>query len=574
MRKRFVLKHLLWLGALILLVGSSCKKDFETFIPNPVDPSTLIPQVTTSLGGVVWDENGNPVEGVQVSVHGAETLSDENGVFFFADIEVPAPRTHIVADHPGYFLSSKTLVTEEGGLDQLQLRMIKQEAVETIPSGQDVVVQLDEGGRILFSASSLQQENGSAFNGEATVYARWIDPQLDAFYELATGASFGLSKTEELFALESYGIMLVEVRDPQGNLLAIAEGDDIDLVFPIDAPLLSDAPFTLTSWQFDESLGWWREENTADRINDKYLGSVSGTGIWNFAAPRSTIQLNGRVTDSNGDALSFTRVEVRYLNGAVAQSDRAKADGSFDFAIPANRQLILRLTGDCGTTYFELPLGPLSEDVNLPPIIIDDAEIPVYRISGSVLDCEENPLSAAYVLANIGLDPLLFLVWEGKFQGVIVACEAASITYIARDLNSAEQSVSFDIPLSPEINAGAILVCDNFDEFLTYNLDGVDFISPNPDGFQEAGFTHILASQPGLNLVIEGTEEGTYPLIFESFQLNSFDSDNTVFVDIQLTINEYGAPGEYILGTLSGSFKDTDGEDHSVGGSFKVVRDF
>ena len=62
----------------------------------------------------------------------------------------------------------------------------------------------------------------------------------------------------------------------------------------------------------------------------------------------------------------------------------------------------------------------------------------------------------------------------------------------------------------------------------------------------------------------------SYPVSF--LMLPGINGISEYMVDVQLSV--LGVPGEAMIGSFGGTFLDNGGNEHSIDGTFKVIRDF
>ena len=116
---------------------------------------------------------------------------------------------------------------------------------------------------------------------------------------------FGLNEDGNERGLKTYGMTVVELEDPSGNPLQLAAGSPVEMTTDIPASLQGDAPATIPLWYFDEEMGIWMEEGSAELVNgDTYIGKVDALLILEL---RCTCQLHlfGRHSSSGGKRMHY-----------------------------------------------------------------------------------------------------------------------------------------------------------------------------------------------------------------------------------------------------------------------------
>src|SRR5690606_41365893 len=85
---------------LVFLV--QCQKDLS-YVGGP-DPVILTPMpITAKLSGNVFDENNQPVSGVNIKVGTQTAVTDVKGYFGIQDAELDKLASLVTAEMPGYF---------------------------------------------------------------------------------------------------------------------------------------------------------------------------------------------------------------------------------------------------------------------------------------------------------------------------------------------------------------------------------------------------------------------------------------------------------------------------------------
>src|ERR1700742_2255235 len=102
-------------------------------------------------------------------------------------------------------------------------------------------------------------------------------------------------------ALQSFGMMDVEMVDDAGNKLQIASGQQASLTFSIPDTLLSLAPATIPLWYFNDSSGRWIQQGSAVKQGNTYVGQVGHFTYWNCDAPMGTVNFKVHVIDQFGN---------------------------------------------------------------------------------------------------------------------------------------------------------------------------------------------------------------------------------------------------------------------------------
>ena len=100
--------------------------------------------------------------------------------------------------------------------------------------------------------------------------------------------------------LSSYGMMAVELESSAGEKLQIKSGSTATLSLQFLLQLESSAPATIPLWYVDESTGLWKEEGTATKQGNNYIGTVKHFTYWNCDIQVQTVMLTGTFKTANG----------------------------------------------------------------------------------------------------------------------------------------------------------------------------------------------------------------------------------------------------------------------------------
>jgi len=163
----------------VALAMQSCREDSD--IINVTPPNTTTPQfgmsIQGSVLGTVVDENGEVLEGATVTYGGLTEITDEYGVFQFNDTEMYTGGTYVEVEKDGYFHGSRKFYPTADAVSRVNVKMIPMVEVASFSStvGDNVTF---EGVKIAFGNNSIMNEDGSEYNGNVKVFAKYLDPTL------------------------------------------------------------------------------------------------------------------------------------------------------------------------------------------------------------------------------------------------------------------------------------------------------------------------------------------------------------------------------------------------------------
>lgn len=460
------MKHLstLFLFSLILFSLAGCKKD-ENNNDNTPGPSSEIwgNGITCTVYGDVRDLNGNPIAGAVVRAGNLSATTDPMGVFRIENAPAYQTLGYIRVEKAGYFLGSRSFTPISSGTAVHIVLLPKTSAGSfSSTSGGNISSQ---GVNIAFAANGIVRNN-SPYNGPVNVALQFINPT-DAQFEAIMPGDLIAVQNNEARGLTSYGMVAVELTDNSGQTLDLASGTTATVTFPIPATLQSSAPNTIDLWSFDETNGYWAHEGTATRSGNVYTAQVSHFSFWNCDVPWNFVQLNGTVMyENNQQPVSGARVTISSQSSGT-RTDITNAQGAFGGAVPNNQPLTITIEIPCGgsyTTVYTANIGPYNANVSLGTIYVNTQNTTL--ITGSVVDCNNQPIAGGYVTAG---GQAYFCV-NGQFS--FTAC-GSSITVTPYGSPVWVQGTAQTITLSGGTkNIGALQVCSNTPGGTVSDIDG------------------------------------------------------------------------------------------------------
>jgi hypothetical protein len=535
--------------------------------------------VRATLSGRVTDDNKLPVSGATVKAATTSATTDADGFFIIKDIYVDKHATLIKVEKTGYFLGTRTIITDVDQNTPVNIQLIrKMKAGSFSGSGTGNITVPGNGGAIEFTANSIvNPADNKPYAGNVNVSAFFINPAADNFREIMPGTLRGITTGNEETGLQSFGMMAVELNGDNGEKLQIALGQKATLHFPITESLRATAPASITLWSLDETTGLWKEEGTATRVGNEYMGTVSHFSFWNcdVAFPINNFTVTVKTTQGSG----LANAEVVITSGtadsiSISGNGFTNTDGVLNGTLPANKLLKLKIYDKCRNLLHEKNIGPFNASADLGTITIN-TQPTIINVSGTVSNCNNAALGNGSVLFE--LEGLFYNipVTNGHFSTSIARCNntPANGKFTAYDMvnNVSGNTISVSVSGS-SVNAGQIAACGvALDTYIDYTLNGISYhLAPPADSVVFIG----LGSTPASGIVgafkqkdtsnvdmvlyfvgIQGP--GTYPVASVWFMENNFTySRGNNFLNV--TFTEYGTtPGTYIAGSFSGTVADT-----------------
>jgi len=420
------MKHLFFiLIALFVLYG--CQRENE-FIENVSNNSQ--PQVTVfgSMAGVITDSFGEFIADANVIVGDYVTFTNEEGVFEFQDILLAEDGAYVRVEKEGYFNGSRSFSTKLNETPHVKIELISKELIDQVDS--------EVGGTVSFGnsvvklpAGAYQLSDGTNFSGEVEVYATYLDPTKPETFRQMPGELSGINLDGELKALESYGMIGVELISSSGEYLNLPEGTEAEIRMKVPSSLLGGAPVSIPLWHFDEVNGVWVEEGGANLVGDTYVGQVNHFSFWNCDEPFDFVDLRGFVL-VEGEDLVGAEIKITDLTSGTCRYGVSGERGFFKGKVPEGRDLLLQVFNLCGGVIYDQPLGALIEDKDLGEIDIAvgiSGGLDFVTVSGVLDNCGAGEIEEGFIIISSDeLEMIIPVEPDGTFHSEISGCSAIS----------------------------------------------------------------------------------------------------------------------------------------------------
>jgi len=580
------LKKTLYTLGLTLVVVSlvaffACNKSSSADSGTGANNNNIPPEqtVTASIQGRVLDENGVPVQGAAVSSGVATTTTDVNGVFTFSKTSMSSRFGFVKVVKQGYFTGSRSIITNGGAYNYVSIQLKPRTSKGGFPAATGGTIAVQPGDTAAFPAAAvINAATNATYTGNVNVYTAYLDPTAQDLYKYMPGDLRGIGADGKETALQSFGMLAVELQGDAGEKLQLAAGKKAMLTWAIPASLQAIAPSTIPLWYFNDSTGRWIEEGTAVRIGNSYVGQVGHFTYWNCDVPMGTVNFKVHLKDQHGNPLAYTYIQFH----SDAYGTRGGYTDSSGFAqglIPKGQTLVMHAVTECGNVLAGANVGPALADQDLGTITVTlaDAEL---TLTGSVVDCLNNPVDSGWVTVLVdGLD-YNAAVAKGSFTLPINRCynSNTSVKLTAGDFKTLQVSSSVTVTASTgKVDAGVLSTCGNpIDQYITCNFNGkqYDWTIPGDKVFYTS--TSVYASST------DGSKTIYFQLYTPLSATGPYRSDLALYAPglnsagtNQLTVNitSFGSVNSYVIGTFSGSLMDSVAQkSYPVTGSLKVKR--
>lgn len=572
----------------------SCQKDLSNEEGlNPVQVADLTTKVNSSVSGFVTDENNAAVLGASVTVGSISTTTDKYGFFEVKNVQVVKNAALVTVNRPGYFKGIKTYIATENKAAFFRIKLIPKINSGNINAASGGNVTLSNGLIISLPANGVVNAgNGAAYAGSVNVAAHWIDPTATDLNQTMPGDLRGIGTDGSLKTLTTYGMAAVELTGTSGELLQIAPGKKATLTLNIPAAIIGTAPATIPLWSFDETNGLWKQEGTATKTGNTYVGEVSHFSFWNCDVPANYVQFNCTIKGADGNPIPYVIVKISVVGTNAAGYGCTDSSGYVGGAVPGNAQLMLEVFTNyfCGTSVYSQNFSTTNVNMSLGVITVNNTNTTA-TVSGTVTNCSNAPVTNGYIVMLNGYQYYRYpLSNTGAFNFNTILCNnTATVTFIAEDNVALQQSTPSPMTLAAGANAiGNLQACGiTTQEFLTYSIDGgatsttftppADSVYHSGNGSTTSAYVGAFSSTGGnvyFNFSNTGIGVGSLQNL-TGFYSSQILTQPTIQSPINISITEYGAVGQFISGNFTGTLVSiAPAATYNIVCSFRVRRTF
>ncbi|MCS3795221.1 carboxypeptidase-like regulatory domain-containing protein [Niastella sp. OAS944] len=560
-----------------LIIAISCQKaatgDLTTTPPPTGGGGEQKEFVIASIAGRILDDNKQPVSGALVKAGSLTATSDIDGKFRITNVSLDKHAGLIKVEKDGFFQGSRTIIVNANAVNNVSIELIKKKVSGTVSGSTGGNITVQGGGNIVFGGNSFVNTAGNAaYTGTVSVSTFFLNPTAPNFNEIMPGALRGITAANEETGLQSFGMMAVELTGAGGEKLQLATGKTATLTFPIPAELLKDAPLTIPLWSFNDTTGLWKEEGTATKLGNNYVGTVTHFSFWNCDYPYGVVNFNAIVKDQNGNIFANGRVVISVTTDKYTTYGSGITDstGWVGGLIPKGKVLQLTIYNKCNTVVLTKDIGPFSSNADLGTLTVSNPATGSVTISGTVTNCSLAPVTNGFV--DIYLDSMHThaVVTNGSFNITISRCSSgpATATVQAYDLGGNQSGTASSLQInSATVNAGSLSACGTtLTEFLNYTLNSVSksyivpadsvFSSKNGSSYTIYAFRKGSGSGDQVYLNFSATATGSVPL----GSIYIAESNKYWFPQSSITLNltEFTAgSGGYMAGNFTGTLTDS-----------------
>lgn len=574
------------IGLLLLIFISSCRKDINDVTENvTTDPPAIlnyvpiVENITGSLIGQVVDENNEPMADVKIKMNGLDYFTNQYGHFIINDVTMNSRGQLVQAfQNATHFPGSRRFFPKAGVQSKVKIQMIKKDFTDEFAATDGGEITMNGNAKVVFEPGSIKDSNGNNYEGTVMVASHWLDPMATATLDQMPGNLQGVNLTSDEVALQTYGMIAVELQAPDGEKLNIADGKTAQVSVPVADEQLANAPDEMPLWSYNEEYGLWAEESSATLQNDVYVGEVSHFSFWNWDYPYELIEFDVTFTDQNDTPLSDFIFSVSLANGAVAYG-YPDANGVLSGLVPANEVLTLTVQDFCGDVVFTQEVGPFSTNTSLGTIVLTLDPAYTTTIQGTLIDCNGDAVTNGVVIATIDGYSSYYYVTDGAFDQLLTVPACATVTsdysIVGVNLDTPEQGLPVTATAQTNNDLGDLSTCgSSLENYILLTIDGetkyVLEVGTDPGGT----FTYLYGggTNAAAGIGFEGTTVGDYSssnfieiIEVDGWGIQSISPDLPAFSNFQVT--QYDTK---IVGTFSGQVINN-GTEVFLEGEFNVT---
>lgn len=544
--------------------------------------------VNRDFFGQVVDENNNAIQGALVKVGAQTVFTDDNGIFSAQNASVNEQFAYLRVTASGYVTSGRAMRPSDG-INRVKIMLLSADVTATVNSGTPETVQLGNGTSVALPGDYID-ENGNPYSGTVDVILDYLDPASDDLDAVMPGMLYAEDVTGDEVYLETFGMISVELRDAGGNELNIDPNNPAELRFPLDPALQGVAPTTIPLWSFDDELGYWIEDGEAVLQGNEYVGQVSHFSFWNCDAPFPVVDFCTTVLDDNGNPLANTTVTITSPNTPYPRSGVTDQNGQVCGKVPSGLTMTIEVVDLCGNPIFSDVIGPFAGPTTYGPVSVNPGSSTSQQVIGNFNDCSNNPITDGYVVLNYGGSIFYEPVTAGTFDINLISCPASNVfTLEAVDIVNQQSSGVINYTFTPPTTTlGTITSCNAVSEYIEWEAEGVQHFLTSPINTYDNGnnfsvnasngneFFYISSSDTAVGTYTWGNGQQAPPGSFEMEMyevLSQIDIDYNAPINITFQLNAFGAVGDYIDITFSGTYSDNSAMIQPISGSMHVIRD-
>ena len=383
----------------ILLIG--CRKDIDRTVKDTIEEEPLV-YVNCSVTGVVKDTRGFPLKGVQLQLDNYMQMTDDNGVFYFKDIQANQKSTVVRASLQGYLATQVSFIPIVNNVHILSISMTKSNFTGAVNglSGGKVTLGKNKDVSISIPPDAWLLSDGISYRGEVQLYFAALEEFSPTALQQLPAALFGKYEGDTIRNINPAGAFRWEAQTTSGESLILADGKALDFDMPFASITEYPQEFEgrLDLLRYDPTLGFWKRDTLANAANARAQFSLSASGWWIMGQAQASQQVKIRLTTAGQEIIPFAKISI-WSNGVdlVHFSGQTSDKGLLVTWLPVEEEL----TGIIEEGRLPLVDRSFTPNPDHPSIQFKlDLSAHTTSMEGRLVDCSGKPVQLGYFKIN------------------------------------------------------------------------------------------------------------------------------------------------------------------------------
>lgn len=440
--------------------GDTTNPETEAVLDEQFKSENFGNATTGKFIGTITDTSGNKLENVQITIGNTTTVTNNNGLFILNDVAVFENFAYVKAEKDGYIKGSRVVLPKTDGVNIINIALFQKDVIATVNSGETSQVSLPNGAEANFSGDFITAA-GESYNGPVDVVLHYITPNSEETFTQMPGSLFAQTAANEARALETYGMLSVNLFSPSGEELNIDSNSPATIEFPVDVSQTSIAPETINLWYFDEENGYWKEEGQAIKEGNKYVAEVTHFTWWNCDIPFDSIEFCFSISPLHTDTtIPYYAVITRVSNNQIIYNGAVYAYDIECGLIPRNEEILVRIYSSSASCNEQLvhseTFGGYATDTSVN--ISFTEEVTSTSITGIATNCDGDPITNGYVYID---NDNTFSITDGTINFAYLNCSLETITFQILDFDTGLWAIIDNVFIDGNaVNLGAVSTCE------------------------------------------------------------------------------------------------------------------
>ncbi|WP_290710369.1 carboxypeptidase-like regulatory domain-containing protein [Flavihumibacter sp. CACIAM 22H1] len=555
-----------------VLLNACSKPDLEAD-PQPIDKPSGQAMVTISLKGRVTDENATPISGALVRSGNELTTTDINGNYQFTNLRVKPNNGLVEVAANGYFRDYQRFDILPESEQYIQAELVIRESGHQFDAEAGGTYSLASGASLQFSGAAMKDlASGQQYTGTVQVNAFSRQADEPAFYDIIPGAK-GTDLSNKPVSIQFLTAVVTELTGTAGQQLQLSTGKAASVKFPIPPSKLAGAPTAISLWYFDPLNGEWKEEGKAVKEGNYYSAQIPHFSTWACGTALPAAPLKATITDVNGAALAFARIQLYSADGKelLGNSVHTNDKGILLMNAPRNSAMEMRVVNACNEILAAQKITTGSSDNWLGTIKAGANAANNLLIQGKVQNCKAAAVYNGWVRVIIDGQIHKAKISNGLFQLSLDRCyntnTYAKITAVDEDGNMESNTITMEMSTG-KVDLGTLSTCNKRNmQYISYTMNGTNYLLQAPvdsliQTMGTAAKTYTIncyktadAAAVAFSMSFSGdANPGEYPVTTLKFSQDKTQLTNTGAWLVKIT--NFGKPGEFIEGNASGRMRD------------------